>query len=148
MSFGFSSNMRMPVTMTLPGSAISDRTLMSQRASSVVANTVFTSATPMKSVIPRVNPVKPVETRLDDVHWVYATATQDVSAYTKPEGSVAAAGSRLLLLYPMREEKGGKHVTMRCKTVDNVTGQMDYTWILVYDVDQQIRHVEDFSFLP
>lgn len=58
---------------------------------------------------------------------------------------VARTGERVMLVYPMRSDSNTGRVTMRAKTVDAVTGQLSYTWVLVYDPESGTRAVTDFA---
>lgn len=85
----------------------------------------------------------------ESVHWVYATAlTEAVCEQEDAQGTgtgVAPTGTRLCMVYPMQTHSESGLVTMRCKQVDAVTGQLTYRWIRVYDPATETRHVGDFA---
>ena len=59
-----------------------------------------------------------------EVHWTYGTAMADVFECGTTE-KVASSGERILLVFPMKEDKGGV-VRMRCKKIDPSTATMSY----------------------
>tara|TARA_B100001540_G_scaffold311567_2_gene331210 strand:- start:1351 stop:1833 length:483 start_codon:yes stop_codon:yes gene_type:complete len=75
-------------------------------------------------------------------HWFYATCRKELIA-DETNRTVAAAGERVVLVYPMR--KVGERVLMRCKTIDEHTAQMRYDWVQVYHEDEEYR-IYDCSF--
>lgn len=79
---------------------------------------------------------------------VYATAQQDVS--DKDGVSVARAGERVRLFYPMRELAPGK-VSMTLRSAHPDTGQLGDHEVLVYALDDkygEIRPFGQFSTCP
>ena len=78
--------------------------------------------------------------------WVFAKVTgHDMVDEMDAERVVARQGERVMLVYPMRSDPNTGRVTMRAKTVDAVTGQLSYAWVLVYDPEAGSRAVTDFS---
>ena len=85
----------------------------------------------------------PVKERCDaDAHLVYATAA------SASLGDGVEAGDRIVLVYPMMEDKESGIVSMRLKRIHSRTGQLSYTWVPVYDANTDVRHVTDFSLIP
>tara|TARA_B110001452_G_scaffold261407_1_gene260164 strand:+ start:639 stop:887 length:249 start_codon:yes stop_codon:yes gene_type:complete len=81
---------------------------------------------------------------------MYATALSDLFEEDGEEDGrlVAATGSRVLLVYPQRHDKTTGKVSMRIKTIDEDTGQLKYTWVVVFSgVDTDIRRAGNFSLL-
>lgn len=94
-----------------------------------------------------------------EMQWVYGTTTRantegrvvwmDVGSTSRMVSN--ARGTRLLLVYPMRQldvEEDHTQYLMRCKTVDRQTGQIDMLWVVVHErvKGKDIRYVEDFGF--
>ena len=75
-------------------------------------------------------------------HWFYATCRAELID-DETKRVVAAPGERVVLVYPMR--KAGERVLMRCKTIDEHTAQMRYSWVEVYHEDEEYR-IYDCSF--
>ena len=172
MSLGYNSN-RKPLVSNLPGSVgsaiimrhtpIPPRRSPSQKRSQVkpaaAAATIAATLAPLpergasteSESLPPLSETLPVPAPLLDesVHWVYATALTDAvceQEYSLGTGAAfASAGTRLCMVYPMQTHPETGLVTMRCKQVDAVTGQLAYRWIRVYDPATETRHVGDFA---
>jgi len=131
---------------------MSDSTMMRTRVASPLANQLLTArakvpvSAPEKKpkLVPEALPIRQHGCQ----HWAYASALRDIYSYDDPERLVGRKGARLLMEYPMKEDTKGKVVLMRCKTVDETTGQMAYTWIVVYETDNSEYCVGDFAFTP
>ena len=67
--------------------------------------------------------------------WVFGTAAADLVDDDAPGEVVAAAGDRVLLVYPMAQDAETGRVTMRLKRVDPVTAALSYATVAVYDPD-------------
>ena len=80
-------------------------------------------------------------------HVVYATAVRPLCE-VEDGTQVAAAGERVVLVYPMREHGPAACVVMRLRTCDRATGQLAHRWVTVYDPEEAAVAVEDFSLLP
>lgn len=84
----------------------------------------------------------------DESHMVYATVTEDGLMSSNGEATGVKPGERVVLVYPMTSDGDDGIVTMRMKSIHNVTGQLSYTWVRVYDPNTETRYVTDFSLLP
>lgn len=79
-------------------------------------------------------------------HGVWATVSCTlVDASTQNE--IATDQTRVYMVYPMRKETD-ERVSMRVKTVNSVTGQLYYTWVIVFDPFTDKRFLHDFSLTP
>lgn len=79
-------------------------------------------------------------------HWVFGTASSPLLDKDTGE-EVAKAGERILLVYPMKNDEESGKVHMRVKRANPVTGQLSYSWVVVYDPDTDARNVHDFSMV-
>ena len=142
-------------TSTLPGSVganavyrrprVARAKVASPPVRSPVAPPPVTRPAPPPPPLPAPSP----PTALDDgaPHWIYATAAHAlVDEDTGDE--VAAAGARLLLVYPMESDAETGRVRMRLKTADPVTGQLAYAWVCVCDPEAGVRGVTEFAMVP
>ena len=146
-------------TSTLPGSVGASavyrrpRVARAKTASPPVRSPVAPARpTPAPALPPTSSPAPPPApppAALDDgaPHWIYATAAHAlVDEDTGDE--VAAAGARLLLVYPMESDAETGRVRMRLKTADPVTGQLAYAWVCVCDPEAGVRGVTEFAMVP
>lgn len=81
----------------------------------------------------------------DAAQWVYATPLENLYDLDAPETLVGTTDDRLLLVYPMIEEKD--RVLMRVKRVDPDTGSLSYHRVVVYDHDEDKRLLYKFSLI-
>lgn len=81
----------------------------------------------------------------DSSQWVYATPIETIHDADSPDTVVGTPDDRLLLVYPMIEEKD--RVLMRVKSVDPDTGGLTYHRVVVYDHDEDKRYLYKFSLI-
>ena len=81
----------------------------------------------------------------EDDHWFFATCAKPL---TTVEGAEATrAGDRVLLVYPM-QRVGPSKVSIRMKSIDPVTAALSYSWVVVYDDEDDVYLLTDCSFHP
>ena len=81
---------------------------------------------------------------VEDLHWVWANAVTALSDAESGE-KVCDAGTRVLLVYPMRADDETGSIRMRLRNVDPVTGQPMVCWVEVYDPITETRRLSSFS---
>lgn len=78
-------------------------------------------------------------------HWFFATCTKPLASVDGTEAT--RAGDRVLLVYPM-QRLGPSKVSIRMKSIDPLTAALSYTWVIVYDDEDDNYLLSDCSFLP
>ena len=78
----------------------------------------------------------------EDMHWVFATCLRPLITLQGTECS--QTGDRVLMVYPMEEKND--NICMRFKKVNAKTGQLSYEWVTVYEPDEEVYYLTDFSF--
>jgi hypothetical protein len=106
----------------------------------MVSETVLSTTTPA--------PPPPVPPAAEETHWVYATVGKDHLRATDDADVVCVKDSRVMLLYPMVADPDTGIVSMKVKTVDATTGQLEMRWVDVYDPNTDTRYVSQFSMVP
>lgn len=92
-------------------------------------------------------PLPPAAT--EDTHWVYASVGKDhLRASDDTDVIVCVKDTRVMLLYPMVADPDTGIVSMKVKTVDATTGQLQMRWVDVYDPNTDTRYVTQFSMVP
>lgn len=79
-------------------------------------------------------------------HAVWATVSSTL-VEVGTEDEIATDQTRVYMVYPMRKETD-ERVSMRVKTVNSVTGQLYYTWVIVFDPVTDERFLHSFSLTP
>ena len=77
-------------------------------------------------------------------HFVFATACFDLKRSTGE--TIAKRGERVMLVYPMRSSNKFE-VEMRIKQAKATTGQLSYSWVVIFDEGDGKRFVKDFSVI-
>ena len=100
----------------------------------------------------------------EEGQWVFASAgdvlkgvtSNSLEHFTEDDQlSIVEHSDRILLVYPMKLYTKGdeQQCFMRMKSADKVTGQLCYTWVLIYEnrlrneQEKEIRYVTDFSVI-
>lgn len=80
---------------------------------------------------------------------MYATVGPDhLRSSTTPDEIVCVKDTRVMLMYPMVSDSDTGVVSMKVKTVDACTGQLQWNWVIVYDPNNDTRFVTNFSMIP
>jgi hypothetical protein len=150
MSLGFNT-MRNPRTTNLPGGVNGSvifsmpRTVKSPRGNPPVKKPLENKSLPSplnKAVVA----VAENTTETDESqHSVYATVKDRLLDVTGE--NVFEDKARVLMVYPMRKETN-ENVSMRVKMVNEITGQLSYKWVVVFDPSTDERFLTDFSLIP
>ena len=77
---------------------------------------------------------------------MYARACVDLVDEDDTSEVAVPEGERAMFVYPMLPH--GDTVRMRVKRVDAVTGQLSYSWVVVYCPLTDERRVLEFTLLP
>jgi hypothetical protein len=80
-----------------------------------------------------------------DHHWFFATCTKPLLSVDGVQAT--RAGERVLLVYPM-QSVGPSRVSIRMKSIDPITASLSYSWVIVYDDEDDEYLIDDCSFCP
>ena len=80
-------------------------------------------------------------------HFVYATVVGKLACEERGDSPLCKDGERVCMVYPM-EKTDDEKVVMRMKTVDSVTGQLKYDWVVVHDLVTHTSFLKNFSLIP
>lgn len=145
MSLGFNSQ-RNPRKTNLPGAVGANIIFVAPQRKYVKPNVTRSTKEPVPNTRVEKKETPMVPDDMQEHHFAYATVDGTLLSCDE-EVEIFPDGARVVVVYPMRKETD-ERVSMRVKAINNTTGQLSYTWAIIFDSTKDKRYLKDFSLIP